>query len=95
MAQYSMLRNLELPFADFKILKFTDIYRYFIGIHMFKKVKQGHYGIQFRPIFQMLKSGPKLWHEFPAALKAIDNSSLFKKVLKRYFKSDYNESTPV
>ena len=94
-------------FHTLKILKFNDIYKYQLGLYMYKsfdKFKCTH-PVNTRnrnlavPAFQRLTQtqrsvsfrGPHIWNELPAYIRAIDSLPSFKRELKNYLISLYAE----
>ena len=69
MADANFLDHTDPLFSRLKILKFDDIFRYFMSIYMFKAIKQGRYQCQHtlntrnrglaQPLFNRLASGER------------------------------------
>ena len=94
-------------FYGLKLLKFTDIYKYYVSLYMYKN--KHLFSVQHNintpnnnmavPSFNRLSlckhpvryMGPKIWNELPNYLKEKKSTSLIKKALSSYFINQYSE----
>ena len=92
-------------FHSLGLLKFNDIYKYHVSLHMHKFLGsfQCRHSLNTRnrnlavPSFHRLTltqhavsfRGPRIWNELPIYIRKIENIHKFKKELKLYFLSSY------
>ena len=92
-------------FLRLKLLKFPDVYKFHVALHMYEnhgKYRRTHnVNTRFRnfslPSFNRLTicqhaisyQGPTIWNELPNALKEISSKNVFKTHLKLFFLNQY------
>ena len=92
-------------FLRLKLLKFSDVYKFHVALHMYEnhgKYRRTHnVNTRFRnfslPSFNRLTicqhaisyQGPTIWNELPNALKEINSKNVFKTHLKLFFLNQY------
>ena len=92
-------------FRELEILKFYDIYRYFLALRVYRN--QAQYAVQHTvntrgrnllvsqyhrlTVCQHAVSyaGPKVWNEIPSRIREISTMAVFKRELKKYFLNNY------
>ena len=88
-------------FFRLKLLKFKDIYRYFVSIYMFKNLTEfsSSHNLNTRqrnlanpPFFHLTKSqhsikycGPKIWNDLPHSIRSSKTLPSFKRAVKSYY----------
>ena len=105
MADAPFLSHTTPLFSRFKILKFIDIYKFNLGVFMYKS--EGRFLCnhnvntrnrnQAAPLFHRLTltqhsvtfKGPHFWNKLPQDIKDATSLPIFKKMLKIYLLNQY------